>query len=299
MRILITGGTGLIGRTLCAALSARGDELTVLSRRPQQVADLCGSGVHAIQHLDEWTPEMQFDAVINLAGEPIVDAYWTSKRKQVLRDSRIQLTQQLVKKIQQAKTKPRVLISASAIGYYGMVPDLSLDEHAPCGKDFSAQLCVDWERAASAAKEFGVRVVLLRTGLVLDETGGMLKKMLLPFRCALGSRLGDGKQWMSWIHWQDYLRAVLYLLDHPEANSAFNLTAPAPVTNAEFTQALAHIVGRPAVFVAPAFILKLAMGERSDLLLGGQKVVPHRLLQSGFHFEFPDLPSAFQEILKS
>nr|WP_315467061.1 TIGR01777 family oxidoreductase [uncultured Undibacterium sp.] len=299
MRILITGGTGLIGRTLCAALSARGDELTVLSRRPKQVANLCGSGVHAIQHLDEWTPEMQFDAVINLAGEPIVDAYWTSKRKQVLRDSRIQLTQQLVKKIQQAKTKPRVLISGSAIGYYGMVPDLSLDENAPCGKDFSAQLCVDWERAASAAKEFGVRVVLLRTGLVLDETGGMLKKMLLPFRCSLGSRLGDGKQWMSWIHWQDYLRAVLYLLDHPEANSAFNLTAPTPVTNAEFTQALAHVVGRPAVFVAPAFILKLAMGERSDLLLGGQKVVPHRLLQSGFHFEFPDLPSAFQEILKS
>lgn len=299
MRILITGGTGLIGRTLCAALSARGDQITVLSRRPQQVANLCGSGVHAIQNLDEWTPEMQFDAVINLAGEPIVDAYWTRKRKQVLRDSRIQLTQQLVKKIQQAKTKPSVLISGSAIGYYGMVPDLSLDENAPCGLDFSAQLCADWEQAASAAKEFGVRVVLLRTGLVLDETGGMLKKMLLPFQLALGSRLGSGKQWMSWIHWQDYLRAVLYLLDHPEANSAFNLTAPAPVTNAEFTQALAHIVGRPAVFVAPAFVLKLVMGERSDLLLGGQKVVPHRLLQSGFHFEFPDLPSAFQEILKS
>ena len=152
MHILITGGTGLIGRSLCAALTALGAQITVLSRRPQQVASLCGSRVQAMQSLDEWTPEIRFDAVINLAGEPIVDAYWTSRRKQVLRDSRIQLTQHLVEKIQQAKSKPEVLISGSAIGYYGIVPEQSLNEDAPHGQDFSAQLCADWELAAKKAQ---------------------------------------------------------------------------------------------------------------------------------------------------
>jgi uncharacterized protein (TIGR01777 family) len=299
MHILITGGTGLIGRSLCAALTALGAQITVLSRRPQQVASLCGSRVQAMQSLDEWTPEIKFDAVINLAGEPIVDAYWTPRRKQVLRDSRIQLTQHLVEKIQQAKSKPEVLISGSAIGYYGIVPEQSLNEDAPHGQDFSAQLCADWELAAKKAQEFGVRVVLLRTGLVLDETGGMLKKLLLPFQLALGSRLGNGKQWMSWVHWQDYLRAVLFLLNNVKTEGAYNLTAPAPVTNAVFTKTLAQTLGRPAFFVAPAFILKLVMGERSDLLLGGQKVFPQRLQESGFVFEFPELPTALQEILKS
>ena len=299
MHILITGGTGLIGRSLCAALTALGAQITVLSRRPQQVASLCGSRVQAMQSLDEWTPEIRFDAVINLAGEPIVDAYWTPRRKQILRDSRIQLTQHLVEKIQQAKSKPEVLISGSAIGYYGIVPEQSLNEDAPHGQDFSAQLCADWELAARKAQELGVRVVLLRTGLVLDETGGMLKKLLLPFQLALGSRLGNGRQWMSWVHWQDYLRAVLFLLNNVKTEGAYNLTAPAPVTNAVFTKTLAQTLGRPAFFVAPAFILKLVMGERSDLLLGGQKVFPQRLQESGFVFEFPELPTALQEILKS
>lgn len=299
MHILITGGTGLIGRSLCAALTALGAQITVLSRRPQQVASLCGSRVQAMQSLDEWTPEIRFDAVINLAGEPIVDAYWTPRRKQVLRDSRIQLTQHLVEKIQQAKSKPEVLISGSAIGYYGIVPEQSLNEDAPHGQDFSAQLCVDWELAAKKAQEFGVRVVLLRTGLVLDETGGMLKKLLLPFQLALGSRLGNGKQWMSWVHWQDYLRAVLFLLNNVKMKGAYNLTAPVPVTNADFTKTLAQTLDRPAFFVAPAFVLKLVMGERSDLLLGGQKVLPQRLQESGFVFQFSELPNALQEILKT
>ena len=299
MHILITGGTGLIGRSLCAALTALGAQITVLSRRPQQVASLCGSRVQAMQSLDEWTPEIRFDAVINLAGEPIVDAYWTPKRKQVLRASRIQLTQHLVEKIKQAKSKPEVLISGSAIGYYGIVPEENLNEDAPHGQDFSAQLCADWELAAKKAQEFGVRVVLLRTGLVLDETGGMLKKLLLPFQLALGSRLGNGKQWMSWVHWQDYLRAVLFLLNNVKTEGAYNLTAPVPVTNADFTKTLAQTLDRPAFFVAPAFVLKLVMGERSDLLLGGQKVLPQRLQESGFVFQFPELPNALQEILKS
>ena len=298
MHVLITGGTGLIGRRLCAALSTRGDNVTVLSRRPQMVSELCGVGVNSIVSLDQWTPELVFDAVINLAGEPIVDARWTDKRKQILLDSRVALTKQVVKKIAQANQRPQVLLSGSAIGYYGLVADQVLHEGAQAGDDFAAKLCRAWEKEAQAVSDLGVRCVILRTGLVLDHRGGMLKKMLLPFQCALGSRLGDGKQFMSWIHCEDYVHAVLSLLDDTSATGPFNMTAPKPVTNAEFTQCLGQEVHRPALFVAPAFVLRLVMGERSDLLLGGQRVYPERLLARGFHFRFPDLASALADLLK-
>lgn len=299
MRILMTGGTGLIGRRLCAALTARGDQLTVLSRRPQQVAALCGTSVKSIQNLDEYTPDTEFDAVINLAGEPIVDARWTARRKQILLDSRVALTTTLVQKISQAKFRPQVLLSGSAIGYYGMHEEQSLIEDDASGHDFSAQLCAAWEQAALVVQDAGVRVVLLRTGLVMDEDGGLLKKMRLPFQLALGSRLGHGRQWMSWIHRQDYLRAVLTLLDDQTATGAFNLTAPQAVTNAQFTQTLASALRRPALFFAPALMLRVALGERADLLLSGQKVVPHALSARGFKFEFGDLACALRDLLKS
>lgn len=299
MRVLITGGTGLIGRRLCAALSARGDSVTVLSRRPQSVPQLCGTGVNAMASLDDWTPELSFDAVINLAGEPIVDARWTEKRQQVLLDSRIGLTEQLVNKIAQANHQPQVLLSGSAIGYYGIVADQTLNEEANVGHDFSASLCLAWEQAAQAVSDLDVRCVILRTGLVLDNRGGILKKMLLPFQCALGSRLGDGRQWMSWIHCEDYLNAVLALLDDTSAAGPYNLTAPQPVTNADFTRSLSRAVHRPALFVAPAWLLRLVMGERSDLLLGGQRVVPERLLARGFHFHYRDLTSALVNLIRS
>lgn len=298
MRVLITGGTGLIGRRVCAALTARGDSVTVLSRRPQLVAELCGVGVNSIASLDQWTPELVFDAVINLAGEPIVDARWTEKRKQILLDSRVALTTQLVKKIEQANQRPRVLMSGSAVGYYGIVADRVLHEESPSGNDFSALLCKAWEKEAQAASDLGVRCVILRTGLVLDNRGGMLKKMLLPFQCALGCRLGDGKQCMSWIHCADYTNALLSLLDDTLASGAFNITAPQPVTNTEFSRSLARAVHRPALFIAPAFVLRLAMGERSDLLLGGQRVLPERLLARNFRFGFPDLASALADLIK-
>jgi len=298
MHVLITGGTGLIGRRLCAALSARGDSVTVLSRRPQSVPKLCGTGVNAMASLDHWTPELKFDALINLAGEPIVDARWTKKRQQVLLDSRVAVTEKLVKKIAQTNHQPQVLISGSAVGYYGIVADQNLNEESNSGHDFSASLCLAWEKAAQAVTEMAVRCVIVRTGLVLDNHGGLLKKMLLPFQCALGSRLGDGRQWMSWIHCEDYLNAVLTLLDDTSATGSYNLTAPQPVTNADFTRSLSRAVHRPALFVAPAWLLRLTMGERSDLLLGGQRVLPTRLLTRGFHFHYPDLASALANLIK-
>jgi uncharacterized protein (TIGR01777 family) len=299
MHILITGGTGLIGRRLCEALTTRGDRVTVLSRRPDAVPRLCGVGVNAMKSLDYWTPEQSFDAVINLAGEPIVDARWTDRRKKILCDSRILLTEQLVEKICQANRPPQVLLSGSAIGYYGIDEHQTFNEENNAGEDFSAALCHAWEKAAHTVRATGVRCVVLRTGLVLDNRGGILKKMLLPFQCGLGSRLGAGQQWMSWIHCEDYLNAVLTLLDDTSATGPYNLTAPNPVTNADFTRSLGRAVHRPAFFVAPAWLLQLAMGERSDLLLGGQRVMPERLLANAFDFRFPHLDGALDELVRS
>lgn len=298
MRILITGGTGLIGRHLCAVLLAQGHELTVLSRRPKTVAPKCGNSVRAMASLDEWTPERTFDAVINLAGEPIVDAYWSVKRKQVLLDSRVRLTEKLVQRIAGAQQKPAVLLSGSAVGYYGNGGDTVLDEAMAAGHDFPAELCASWEKAARAAEQSGVRVCLLRTGLVLSKQGGLLGRMLLPFKLAMGARLGDGKQWMSWVHIDDYVAMVLRLLNDDSLNGAFNMTAPAPATNAEFTRTLAQTLHRPALFVAPSFALKLAMGERACLLLEGQRVLPKRLESSNFQFAHPRLEGALHDLLK-
>ena len=297
MNILITGGTGLIGRALCRALLAEGHTLTVFSRHPETVPAKCGAGVQALASLDEWTADRYFDAVINLAGEPIVDAAWTERRKQVLRDSRIALTRQLVARIAQAEQRPAVLLSGSAVGYYGGRGDRELVETSGPGDDFPAQLCMDWEAAALEAENLGVRVCLLRTGLILSKDGGLLARMLPPFRLGLGARLGDGKQWMSWIHIDDYVSMILRLLHEQDMRGPFNMTAPNPVTNAEFTRSLASALHRPALFVAPGFILKAAMGERASLLLEGQRVLPKKIEASGGSFAFKRLESALQDIL--
>ncbi|MFZ5756484.1 MAG: TIGR01777 family oxidoreductase [Pseudomonadota bacterium] len=298
MRILLTGGTGFIGRPLCAALVAAGHEVTVPSRRPETVATKCGPQVRPMASLADWCEEVAFDAVINLAGEPIADAAWSEARKRALRDSRIGTTQQLVAAIARARQKPHVLLSGSAIGYYGDTGDRAIDESAPPANDFAATLCRDWEHAALAAESQGVRVCLLRTGLVLDASGGMLGKLLPAFRFGLGARLGDGRQWMSWIALDDYIEAVLMLLQNGHARGPWNMTAPQPVTNAEFTRTLARAVHRPAWFSAPSSVLKLALGERSPLLLGGQRVLPARLLQDGFRFRHADLAAALRELAR-
>ncbi len=297
MHILITGGTGLIGRRICKALLAEGHQLTVLSRHPETVAAKCGNGVRAITTLDEWLPEQMVDAIINLAGEPIADVHWTTARKQVLWDSRVTLTARLVQRIVAAEHKPAVLLSGSAVGYYGNQGNLELDESAGTGDDFAAHLCKTWEDVALSAESQGVRVCLLRTGLILSKDGGLLGRMLLPFKLGLGARMGDGKQWMSWIHIDDYVSTILRLLHEQDMRGPFNMTAPNPVTNAEFTRSLARALHRPALFVAPGFILRAAMGERASLLLEGQRVLPKKIEASGGSFAFKRLESALQDIL--
>jgi hypothetical protein len=297
MHILITGGTGLIGRHLCKALLAQGHELTVFNRNPASVPAKCGAGVHALAALADWKPDRFFDAVINLAGEPIVDARWTEQRKRVLRDSRVALTEELVRRIAAAERKPTVLLSGSAVGYYGGRGDEMLDETSGAGNDFPARLCVDWEAAASAAEQLGVRVCLSRTGLILSKEGGLLARMLPPFRLGMGTRVGDGRQWMSWVHIDDYVAMALRLLHDETMRGPYNITSPAPVTNAEFTATLATVLRRPAPFVAPAALLRLTMGESAGMLLEGQRMLPKRLLAAGLTFRFGALDAALRDLL--
>jgi uncharacterized protein (TIGR01777 family) len=246
--------------------------------------------------LAEWLPEQHFDAIINLAGEPIVDARWTVKRKRVLWDSRVTLTQHLVARIAAAQHKPRILLSGSAIGYYGDRGDTRLDETATPGSGYAARLCAAWEAAASEAEKLGVCVCLLRTGLVLSRDGGLLQRMYLPFKLAMGARLGDGQQWMSWIHIDDYVAIVVRLLHQAKVSAAYNLTAPQPVSNAEFTATLAGTLHRPAWLVAPAALLNLLLGERAGLLLHGQRVLPDKISIAGYQFRYASLGAALHNL---
>ncbi|HHS83505.1 MAG TPA: TIGR01777 family protein [Gammaproteobacteria bacterium] len=299
MKILITGGTGFIGRRLCRLLVDRNHSLTVLSRNPAAGAGIVGDGIDFISDLDTLTPADRFDAIINLAGAPIFAGRWTERRKQLIRDSRIQTTAKLIAFIERSAQKPAVLISGSAVGYYGDQGDTLLDEASTGHDEFSHQLCRDWEAEAERARQYGVRVCLLRTGLVIGEGGGFLRPMLLPFRLGLGGRLGSGKQWMSWIHIEDHVAMVCTLLENPDLKGIFNATAPNPVTNREFTRTLAHLLRRPALLPVPAGVLRLLLGEMSDLLLGGQRVLPARFQQAGFQFRYPELePALRQAILK-
>lgn len=297
MNILLTGGTGFIGAALCRVLTADGHALTVLSRKPAKVPLLCGDRVWGLAHLDELDADTHFDAIINLAGEGIADRRWSERRKRQLLDSRIGVTEQLIAYIGRARQKPAVLISGSAIGYYGDQGDKSLDENASAHDEFSHRLCAAWEKAALQAANHGVRVCIIRTGVVVGRGGGFLKRLLPPFKLGLGGRLGNGKQWMSWIHRDDFIAIVQLLLASPGLQGVFNGTAPNPVTNGEFTAYLAQVLHRPALLPVPAAALELLFGEMSALLLGGQKVLPARLQQAGFAFKYPLLEEALREAL--
>lgn len=294
MRILITGGTGLIGQQLCRALHEQGHQITVLSRFPDSVSTKCGSFVEAISSLDEWLPDRIFDVVINLAGEPIADKPWSTKRKQLLWDSRVTLTETLVNKIRAATVKPSLLLSGSAIGYYGNRYDEELNETSGSGHSFAARLCSAWEQAALVAEQVGVRVCLLRTGLVLSNKGGILSKMRLPL--GVGVRFGDGTQWMSWIHISDYVQIVLRLIADEQASGPFNMTAPDPVTNKTFTQILVNLQHGLVILPVPSFLLKMLLGERAGLLFEGQKVLPKKIQAASYQFIYPELSGALNDL---
>ena len=295
MNILLTGATGLIGRALCSALHDKGHSLTVLSRRPNRVAQLC-SGARGINSLDQYTSTCTYDAVINLAGAPIIGARWSARRKRRLTESRVALTAKLVDCITRAQHKPQVLLSGSAVGYYGDCGARIVAESETAGTDFGARLCADWERQAHRASQHCVRVCLLRTGLVLSREGGLLAKMRPTFALGLGAQLGDGAQWMSWIHLRDEVDIILKLLAEPH-HGAFNLCAPNAVTNAAFTRALARTLRRPTFIKTPPFALRLALGEAAELLLGGQHACAEKIQTAGHRFAYPQLTDALADCI--
>ncbi|MFP5383461.1 MAG: TIGR01777 family oxidoreductase [Gammaproteobacteria bacterium] len=297
MRILVTGGTGFIGRALCARLLADGHEIVVLSRDPASVAARTGShAVTAIGALSHIAADETVDVVFNLAGAPIADRRWTAARRAVLRESRIGITVQLAELAGRLRVPPAVMVSGSAIGFYGDAGDALLDESSAPGIGFSAELCRDWEQAAAAVVSCGVRLCLLRTGVVLHPSGGALRRLLPPFRAGLGGPVGNGRQWMSWIHRDDLVSLALFLMERPDCQGAWNGTAPNPVTSREFARALGAALHRPAVLPLPALALRLALGEASGLLLDSQRVLPRRALAAGFSFRHPAIEGALAGI---
>ena len=293
MKILVTGGTGFVGHSLCPALAADGHEVVILTRQP--APRMPAAAVSSVTRLDGLDAS-DFGGVVNLAGAPIGDGRWTEARKKLLLDSRVDTTAKLVQWMARAKRRPPVLVSASAVGYYGEQGDRPITEDTPPTPGFTHDLCAAWEREAAKAGELGVRVCLMRIGVVLDEGGGALAKMLPAFRMGAGGRLGTGKHWFPWIHRADVTAICQWLLESDQARGAYNVGAPNPVTNAEFTRALGRALGRPTVLPMPEAALKLLFGEMSELLLVSDRMLPKRLLDEGFKFRYPDLDRALAAI---
>ena len=297
-RILITGGTGFIGSRLVERWWQQGHEVTVLTRRPAWANERWSGMVHAASDLAQL--DGQYDRLVNLAGEGIADARWSDSRKAALRRSRIQLTEQLVDWAQASGQHFSVVLTGSAVGYYGGFDgddrrQSVAEDHAP-GTDFSATLCRDWELAAEPLADISKRTVVLRTGIVLGPNGGMLQRMWLPFQFGLGGVIGSGQQMLSWIHMRDYCRAIDHICDS-DVRGAVNMTAPTAVTNREFTKALGKALHRPTLFPMPSLAAKMAFGEMSELLLQGQQAIPAQLQKSGFRYEFDDLSRALDDIV--
>jgi uncharacterized protein (TIGR01777 family) len=303
MRVVIAGGSGLIGRKLIDRLLQAQHEVTVLSRRPENVHKIFPA-VH-VEFWDAKTGSVLVnildgaDAVINLTGESIAAKRWTQIQKELILSSRIESTQTIIDAIKQTKRKPSVLLNASAAGYYGNVPEGEVIEASPRGTGFLADVCALWEAEALKVQEIGVRVVLLRTGIVLDKNDGALWKLLVPFRLFVGGPLGSGKQWFPWIHLQDEISAILFTMENEHITGPLNLSAPESVRMLEFCRKLGSILYRPSWMYVPAFVLKLALGEMAEpLLLHGQKMLPQKLIDAGFKFQFPELEDALEDILR-
>ncbi|MFT6615434.1 MAG: hypothetical protein ACJAXR_001419 [Halopseudomonas sp.] len=298
MHVLITGGTGLIGSALSKYLTAEGHQVSVLSRRPKEVAGICGASVRGFAKLDHLGSE-QIDAVVNLAGAPIADRPWTRKRKGVLWESRVTLTEELVAWLGTLAVKPKVLVSGSAVGWYGDSGDQPVTESMDPHIEYTHTLCDAWESAAKRAGAYGIRVCLLRTGLVLAPAGGFLQRMLLPFKLGLGGPIGSGKQYMPWVHRTDMVGIIMLLLDNSDCKGPFNACAPNPATNREFVKTLGRVLGRPAVIPLPGPVLKVGLGEMSRLLLTGQNAVPQKIQEAGYQFRFPHLEAALNDVVKT
>lgn len=308
MRVLITGGTGLIGRALSTDLISEGYHVIVLSRSPQGAVGL-PAGVQVEQWdartADGWAHLADgADAIVNLAGANLAGtgffpSRWTEERRRGIRDSRLNAGRAVVHAVEQARQKPRVVIQASGVGYYGETGDQKLDEDAPSGGGFLARLAAeDWEPATAPVEQLGVRRVVIRSGAVLSTEDGALPRLLLPYRLFVGGPMGNGRQWLSWIHLQDEAAAIRFLIENEEASGPLNLTAPEPMTNAEFGKTIGRVMGRPSFVPVPAFAMRLAFGEVSSVVLEGQRAVSKRLLDLGFTFRFPDAESALRDLLK-
>ncbi len=308
MRILITGGTGLIGRALSADLASDGHQVVVLSRSPERA-----TGLHPDVRVERWDGRTTSGwahladgagAIVNLAGASLaggglLPSRWTAERKRIIRASRVEAGQAVVEAISQASQKPAVVIQSSGVGYYGFRGDEKVAEDAPPGDDFLARLASDdWEPSTAPVEEMGVRRVVIRTAAVLDATEGALPSMMLPFRFFVGGPMGSGKQWLSWIHILDQVAAIRFLMDHKEASGPFNLSAPTPMTNADFSRELGRAMGRPSFVPIPGFAMKLAFGQVTSVLLEGQRAIPERLQELGFEFRFPDAGAALEDLLQ-
>jgi uncharacterized protein (TIGR01777 family) len=302
--VLITGATGFIGKHLVDALLADGQEVTVLTRNPKQAAWIFDGRVRCIQSMDELAPDVAIDVIINLAGARVLGWWWSSARKAVLRASRIEPTERLVKWIASAKRKPKLMLSASAIGFYGIqrVDDhTELTETSPPQPIFMSQLCQEWETAAQKASTYGVRAICMRFGMVLGHQGA-LPMMMLPIRLGFGGPLGTGRQWLSWIHIEDLLCGIaklwqLHSAGDTELYDQYNFTAPEVVTQKQFSQIAAQVIHRPCFFPTPSYPIRLVLGKQADLLLEGQRVVPTRLLAHGFRFRYANVKMALTALI--
>lgn len=294
MNFLITGGSGFIGKHLIQHLAENGHKIKVLTRDKNKVA----ANLNAISNLNEIKSSDKIDIIINLAGAPI-SKRWTKSYKKELLDSRINITKTIVSLIERLKDKPQVLISASAIGYYGSQDDKILDENSKPQDEFTHQLCKKWENEALKAEQYGIRVCIARLGVVLGKNGGAYAQMLPAFKLGLGGRIGDGNQYFSWVHIKDVISAFSFLIENHNEKGVYNLTAPNPITNNDFTKALGNALNRPTIFPMPALIVKLLFGEMGEtLLLNGQRVVSKKLSDSGFKFQYPKIDNALQDITK-
>ena len=303
MKIIIAGGSGLIGRALCAKLIQDGHDVAVLSRNPHGVRRF-DNRIQLLQWdaqtADGWGDHIDgADAIINLAGAGIADKRWSATRKKIILNSRVNAGKAIVQAIESASTKPAVLIQASAVGYYGgNRGDAILTEESATGTDFLAHVCTAWEASTAAVEAMDIRRPVIRTGIVLSNQGGAWPKIKFPFSLFVGGPLGSGNQWYPWIHIDDEVRAIQFLLQEESATEVFNLSAPEPQRNRDLAKTIGKIMNRPSLLPAPAFALKAILGEMSTILLEGQRAIPQKLLDSGFRFNFPTFADAVRDLIR-